>query len=83
MGQRIEGMDIQNNTPHNNGHEEGSTSRNHNPEGSSPNCNNGSEGTQEGTIRGVQTRISRVDFPQFNGEDPIEWIYKAEIFLKY
>ena len=83
MGQRIEGMDIQNNTPHNNCHEEGSTSRNHNPEGSSPNCNNGSEGTQEGTIRGVQTRISRVDFPQFNGEDPIEWIYKAEIFLKY
>ena len=50
---------------------------------SSPNRNSGSEGTQGGTIGGVQTRIFRVDFPQFNGEDPIEWIYKAEIFLKY
>ena len=84
MGRRIEGMDIQNNTAsHNSRHEEGSTSRDHNPEGSSPNRNSGSEGTQGGTIGGVQTRISRVDFPQFNGEDPTEWIYKAEIFFKY
>ena len=49
-------MDIQNNTtPHNNRHEEGSTSWNHNLEGSSPNRNSGSEGTQGGTIGGVQT----------------------------
>ena len=84
MGWRIEGMDIQNNTtPHNSYHEEGSTNQNHNFEGSSPNCNSGSEGTQGGTIGGVQTRIFRVDFPQFNGEDPTGWIYKAEIFFKY
>ena len=75
---------IQNNTtPHNSRHEEGSTSRNHDPEGSSPDHNCSSEGTQGGTIGGVQTRISRVDFPQFNGEDPTEWIYKAEKFFKY
>ena len=56
MGRRIEGMDIQNNTtPHNSHREEGSTRRNHNPEGSSPNRNSGSEGTQGGTIGGVQT----------------------------
>nr|POF25153.1 hypothetical protein CFP56_47401 [Quercus suber] len=84
MGQRIEGMDIQNNTiPHNNRHEEGSTSRNHNPEGSSPNHNSGLERTQGGTIGGAQTRIYRVDFPQFNGEDPIGWIYKVEKIFKY
>ena len=84
MGRRIEGMDIQNNTtPHNSHREEGSTRRNHNPEGSSPNRNSGSEGTQGGTIGGVQTRISRVYFPQFNGEDPTGWIYKAEKIFKY
>lgn len=84
MGRRIEGMDVQNNTtPHNSRHEEGSTSQNHNLEGSSPNRNSSSEGTQGGTIGGVQTRISRVDFPQFNGEDPTGWIYKAEKFSKY
>ena len=84
MGWRIEGMDIQNNTtPYNNCHEEGLTSRNHNPEGSSPNRNSSSEGTQGGTIGGVQTQISRVDFPQFNGADPSGWIYKAEKFFKY
>ena len=84
MGRRIEGMDIQNNTtPHNSHREEGSTRRNHNPEGSSPNRNSGSEGTQGGTIGGVQTRISQVDFPQFNGEDPTRWIYKAEKIFKY
>ena len=56
MGRRIEGMDIQNyTTPHNSHREEGSTRRNHNPEGSSPNRNSGSEGTQGGTIGGVQT----------------------------
>ena len=50
---------------------------------SSPNRNSGSEGTQGGTIGGVQTRISQVDFPQFNGEDLIGWIYKAEKIFEY
>ena len=63
MGRRIEGM--------NSHHEEGSASRNRGNGENSTSRNHGSEGTNEGTIEGIQTQFSRVDFPQFNGEDPM------------
>ena len=62
MGRRIEGM--------NSHREEGSASRNRGNGENSASRNHGSEGTNGGTVGGIQTRFSRVDFPQFNGEDP-------------
>lgn len=78
MGQIIEGMDSQrNSTAHNNHCEEGSASWNRDNGENSASHNHESEGTNGGTIGGIQTRFSRVDFPQFNGEDLTGWMYKA------
>lgn len=32
---------------------------------------------------GIQTRAVRLDFPKFNGEDPNEWVYRADQFFNY
>ncbi|XP_041009333.1 uncharacterized protein LOC121253378 [Juglans microcarpa x Juglans regia] len=32
---------------------------------------------------GIHTRSLRIDFPKFNGVDPVEWILKAEQFFEY
>jgi len=78
MGRRIEGMDSQrNSTAHNSHREEGLASRNHDNGEHFASRNHGSKGTNGGTIGGIQTQFSWVDFPQFNGEDPTGWIYKA------
>lgn len=71
MGRKMERMDNQNSN-----FEEGSASRNRETNGGLANQNGG-------TFVGIQTRFSLVDFPQFNGEDPTEWIYKAEKFFRY
>ena len=55
---------------------EGLASHNHETNGGSTNQN-------RGTFGGIQTRFSLVYFPQFNGEDPTEWIYKAEKCFRY
>ena len=71
MGQKMERMDNQNSN-----FEEGSASHNRETKG-------GLANQKGGTFRGIQNRFSRVDFPQFNGEDPTGWIYKAEKFFRY
>ena len=55
------------------------TSQNNNHGDDSVNQNHG-EGSG-GPTGGIQTRISRLDFPHLNGEDPIGWIYKDEQFF--
>lgn len=39
-----------------------------------------SRGTQYNSL---QTRFSRLDFPCFDGENPIRWIYKVKLFFHY
>ena len=76
MGRRLDNQDSDNQ----NG---GSVSRNHELETGSTSRNNRTEVSNGGTTGGIQTQFSRVDFPQFNGENPTGWIYKAEKFFRY
>lgn len=41
------------------------------------------EGSEQRHLHPVQTRSVRVDFPQFDGEDVLNWIFKAERFFHY
>ena len=71
MGWKMERMYNQNSNL-----KEGLASRNRETNGGLTNQNGGTFGR-------IQIWFSRVDFPQFNREDPIGWIYKAEKFFRY
>ena len=71
MGRQLEARgDRTNEISQNDNHGDGSINRN---------CGEGNGGP----TGGIQTRISWLDFPHFNWEDPTEWIYKAEQFFHY
>jgi hypothetical protein len=44
---------------------------------------NNSRGNNIGNNGGLQARVSRLDFPRFDGEDPTGWIYTADQFFQY
>ena len=76
MGRRFNNQDSNNQNS-------GFASRNHEQETGSASRNNKTKVSNGGTTGGIQTRFSRVDFPQFNRKDPTCWIYKAEKFFQY
>ena len=44
---------------------------------------NNSRGNNISNNGGLQARVSRLDFPRFDGEDPTGWIYIADQFFQY
>ena len=74
MGRRFNSQDSDNQNS-------GFASRNHEQETGSASRNNKTKVSNGGTTGGIQTRFSRVDFPQFNGEDPTCWIIRRRNFF--